>query len=99
MSDKIQAAIVGLITFVPGIQGISTIDLTKSNIALNEEDWAKGVSISEGKKGFDVSIALIIKRDVSARTISQELDSAIRIMAKQEKVKIDKINIYVRGVK
>lgn len=99
MIDKIQNEIVSLVTFIPGIEGIASIDLSKSNSPLSEEEWLKGVSIIEGQKGYEISIALIVKRDVASKTVSHELDSAIRVAAKQNKFKIDKINIYVRGVK
>lgn len=100
MSEKILAAIIELIASIPGIQGIASIDQSKSNQALAEEDWAKGVTVTEGAKGgIDISIALVVKRDVSSKIIAKEIDSAIRIMAKQTKAKVDNINIYVRGVK
>lgn len=99
MPNKILNSLLKTITFIPGIAGLAAMDLRKSNNSLKETDWSKSVTLTETPKGFEISIALIISKEIQAKIIAKEVESAIRNLAKINKTKLGSLNIYIRGVK
>lgn len=99
MSKELINSIVNSVSFIPGIVGLSKIDLNKKRDALLEKDWPKSVLISESDKGFDVSIAFIVSREINSKTISKEVHSSISSIFENQAIQLNKINIYIRGVK
>ena len=99
MPNKILNQLLKTITFIPGIVGLAAMDLKKSNNALKESDWNKSIEVSQVPKGFEVSIAIIVSKDIQTKMIVREVESSIRDLAKKNKTKLNDLNIYVRGVK
>lgn len=99
MPNKILQSLLKTITFIPGIVGLAAMDLKKSNNSLKEADWIKALAVTEAPKGLDVSIALIISKEVQAKIVAREVEQSIRDLAKKHKTKLRTLNIYVRGVK
>ena len=99
MSKELVQLIVNSVSFIPGIVGLSTIDLNMNRDALSEKDWPKSVLISETDKRFEVSIAIIVSHEINSKTISKEIHSSIYSIFEKNSIKLSKINIYIRGVK
>lgn len=99
MPNKILNSLLKTITFIPGIVGLAAMDLKKSNNSLKEPDWIKAVSVTETSKGLNVSIAIIISREIQTKIIVKAVETSVRDLAKKNKTKIGSLNIYVRGVK
>lgn len=99
MPKQLLEALLKSISFIPGINGLAAMDLSKSNTALKEENWEKGIQIAETSKGLEISIALIIDKDINAKIVAKEINQAVKMALKAEGIKLLNLNIYVRGVK
>lgn len=99
MPNKILNELLKTITFIPGIVGLAAMDLKKSSNALKESDWHKAIEVSQVPKGFEVSIAIIVSKDIQTKIIAREVESSVKNLAKKNKTKLNNLNIYIRGVK
>ena len=96
---KITKELLKTITFVPGLIGIANVDLTKSASALPEDKWTNGITAEETSKGLKICIAIIVDADVRTKVVSNELMLSMKTVLKLNRIKMDKINIYIRGVR
>lgn len=99
MPKQLLEALLKSISFIPGIVGMAAMDLSKTNGALKEESWDKGIQIIESPKGLDVSIAIIASKDINTKIIAKEINQAVKVSMKAAGTKLSSLNIYIRGVK
>ena len=100
MSETLQEELLKMISFIPGVVGLASADLTKSNMSLPEARWANGVDvemITEGK--YSVSIAIIVNKDIKTKIVVSEIESSVSSLFKKNKLRLSDLNIFVRGVK
>lgn len=99
MPKQILEALLKSISFIPGINGLAAMDLSKTNGALKEESWEKGILIDETPKGLEISIAIIVEKDINTKIVAKEINQAVKVALKPGNQKLVNLNIYVRGVK
>lgn len=98
MPDKILDLIQKTITFIPGVVGLASIDFNMSNNALKESAWSKAFLVDKTNEGLSLSMAVIVSKDIQAKIIAKEIESAVISIMKKEKINLLKLDIFVRGV-
>lgn len=99
MTKKLTNDILKITTLVSGIAGLTNVDLTKSSSKLAKEKWDQAILIEDTNKGTKISIAIIVDIDVRTKVIAHEVNSSIKDFFKKINIKLDKVNIYIRGIK
>ena len=98
MTADIQEKIIKSIMRVPGLVGLSNLDITKSANKLKEGKYDKGVTCVETSTGVIVKVFVVISKNARVKIVSNEISESIESIFKKEKTKIGQILIYVRGV-
>ena len=98
MEEKLKKKLLNSITMVSGLAGLSNIDFTKKSTSLPKEKWLDSMSFIETGKGLKISLAIVVNADIRTKVITYEIWSIIKSILKQQKIKTESINIYVRGV-
>lgn len=87
---------------VYGIVGL----VNKKNFAnplsqfLNKEDYADGVSARKGQKGYEVSLYLVVSKDVKVAEVVYEVQKQVGyVLKKNFGMDFSKINVYVQAVR
>ena len=99
MTKKLTSEVLKTATFVSGLVGLANSDLTKASTELSKENWDKAILIEETNKGSKISIGIIVDSDVRTKIVAFEIHSSIKALLKKNNIKLDKLNVYVRGVK
>ena len=99
MSEKLEQLILRTITIIPGIVGIVSMDFDKSSRPLKEEKFLDGILVENTSKGFNLSIALLVKHNTNINVVIKEIDTAIRNILTKKTIKLQNLKIYIRGVK
>ena len=55
--------------------------------------------MEETNKGLKIALGIIINADVRARLVSFEINASIKKILKKNSIKLDKLNIFLRGIK
>lgn len=98
MTKKFQDEVLNVVSFVPGLIGLTKWD-SENSISLPKKDLIKGISFEETSEGLYIRIGAIIDVDIKAKIIAKELTSSIRQLAKNEDFKIKKVVVYIKGVR
>lgn len=99
MPKKLQEALLKSITLVPGIVGLAAMDLSKSNTPLKEDEWDRGMYMNESPDGIELSIAIIVSKEINAKEIAKEINSSLMQVIGNNEAKLANLNIYMRGAK
>lgn len=101
MPKQLINAILKTIILIPGIYGLANVDFSKSNLPLKEADWHKAlkIEIDEQNHFCQLTVAIIVRRDIQTKIIAVELDSSLQNFLKRDGVILKDLNIYVRGIK
>lgn len=100
MPNQLINVILKTIILIPGIFALAPIDFAKGNAPLKEEDWYKSLSIEEqDDSSFELSIAIVVWKGISARIVAMELNSSVNNLLKNKGIALKRLNIYVRGIK
>lgn len=99
MTKKLHNEVLKSVTFVSGVVGLANIDLTKSATALPKDKWEDSILFEETNKGNKISLAIIVDGDVRTKAITFEITSSIKDIMKKNKLKLDKVLVYIRGIK
>ena len=98
MEANIQEKIIKAIMRVPGLVGLSNLDISKSGNKLKEEKYNKGITCVETSKGIIVKVFVVISKNARVKTVSHEISKSIESVFRKTGNKIEQILIYVRGV-
>lgn len=67
---------------------------------LQKEDYADGVSVKKTKEGYEVSLYLVLSRDVKVSEVASEIQKQVLYaLDKQFGVHFSAVNVYVQAVK
>ena len=99
MTQKIKNLLLKKVSFVPGLVGFAPIDFSVKKKTLAKEDFSNGFSFEETSKGINIRMAIIVDIDIRAKLVIKEINSAVKTICKTNNVKLDKVMIYVMGVK
>ncbi|MFA6829284.1 MAG: Asp23/Gls24 family envelope stress response protein [Bacilli bacterium] len=67
---------------------------------LKTEDFSDGVSDKKSKKGYDVSLYLVLSKDIKIIEVVFEIQKQVRyVLTKQFSIPFEIINVFVQGVK
>ncbi|NQZ66117.1 MAG: hypothetical protein HRT99_02775 [Mycoplasmatales bacterium] len=99
MTEKMKKEILMAATTTSGLNGLSTIDINKPGIELPKNKWINALNVENTPKGYVVSLAIIIDIEVRSKIVSYEISSTIKDLFKKKKLKLSKVNIYIRGIK
>lgn len=87
---------------VYGIVGL----VNKKNFAnplsqfLNKENFCDGVSARKGSKGYEVSLYLVVSKDVKVTEVTYEVQKQVRyVLKKNFGIEFSKVNVYVQAVR
>ena len=98
MINKFRNNILKVISFVPGLVGLSDLKLVTSK-PLNQKNIANGISLEETPEGFYIRIGAIVDSYVKAKIVTKEITSAIMAASKNFEYKVKKVIVYIKGVK
>ena len=99
MDKKIQQKIIETITMIPGLIGLANLNAKASSKALAEKDFSKGYDVLENKTGLDISLAVIVNGDVRTKVVVGDLKTTLIGTLKKENIKLNKLNVLIKGVK
>jgi len=99
ISSKITNEISQTISYIPGLVGLASIDLTKNATVLNKDNFDKAILLDEVGSSTNISIAIIVTENVRSEVIVSEIESSIYSFAEKNDISISKIIVYIRGVK
>ena len=67
---------------------------------LHREDYADGVSVRKGSKGYEVSLYLVISKDVKVAEVVFEVQKQVGyVLKKNFGTDFDRINVFVQAVR
>lgn len=99
MQTEVAKIILKLITQMPGISGIVSLNFNDELSILKPEDYEKGISvIVNGQGKYIVNVAVVVSSYVRAKVVISEMSEAIKSALEKMNVIVDKMNVYVRGV-
>ncbi|MGL5522113.1 MAG: hypothetical protein ACRDAW_02485 [Metamycoplasmataceae bacterium] len=101
MEKEITKNIIEAIEQIPGIIGFVELDL-ESNIKIeNENDYCKAISIEINKdtKKVSIKISIIISLLIAIENISNQVKESINFILKKKNLKLENINVFIKGVK
>ena len=99
MTQKFKNLLLKKVSFVPGLVGFAPIDFSVKKKTLSEEEFSKSFSFEETSKGLIIRIAIIVDIDIRAKLVIKEINSAVKTICKTNNEKLNKVMIYVMGVK
>ena len=99
MTQKFKNLLLKKVSFVPGLVGFAPIDFATKKKTLSKEEFSKGFSFEETSKGLIIRIAIIVDIDIRAKLVIKEINSAVKTICKTNNEKLNKVMIYVMGVK
>ena len=89
--DKLNEEIIKILESTPGVAGFSPL--------IDGQEEFLNISI-ENNKNLEISLGLIIKRNVTTKNLTKEIFEAINFNIKKNKIYIlKKLNVYIKGVK
>lgn len=91
---ELEKEIITLLEFVPGIAGFESI--------VEEGKKNQNYIIIENNKtnkDLDISLGIIIDKNVLSETITKEIISALKFFFKKSQYNLGKLKIYIKGVK
>ncbi len=90
-NSKIHKKIKEILEITPGVVQLSFV-------VPEEKDTQ--IMINEEQNNLDISVGIIISKDIVAQTLSKELYELINFYIKnQTNFKLRKLNVYINGVK
>ena len=90
-NSKIHKKIKEILEITPGVVQLSFV-------VPEEKDTQ--IMINEEQNNLDISLGIIISKDIVAQTLSKELYELINFYIKnQTNFKLRKLNVYINGVK
>lgn len=99
MQSEISKKVIKLITQMPGISGIVSLNFNDELNILSPDEFEKGISvIFKGQGSYIINVAILVSSYVRSKVVIREITEVIKNALKKDKIDIDKINIYVRGV-
>lgn len=99
MTTKIKKILLKKVSFVPGLVGLAPIDFSIKTKTLSEDKLSEGMSFEDTPKGVLIRIAIIIDIDIRAKLVVREINSAVKTICKNNNEQLNKVLIYVMGVK
>ena len=67
---------------------------------LKTEEWAKGVSVSKSKKGYEVSLYIFCAFDVKIPEVISEVQKSVKYeLQKTFGIQFEAVNVFVQDVK
>ena len=89
---EIKQKIKSILESIPGVLGFETIIENKK-----KEDH---IYIMENDNKIDISLGLIINRNISTKTVANEIYESLQYKFKAgKKFTLNKLNLYIKGVK
>ncbi|MBR3571461.1 MAG: hypothetical protein IKL15_02210 [Mycoplasmataceae bacterium] len=89
--DKLNEEIMKILESTPGVVGFSSL--------IDEKEEFLDISI-ENNKDLEISLGLIINRNVTTKNLTKEIFEAINFNIKKNKIyTLKKLNVYIKGVK
>ncbi|MGL4183746.1 MAG: Asp23/Gls24 family envelope stress response protein [Metamycoplasmataceae bacterium] len=101
MEKEITQNIIEAIEQIPGIIGFVELDL-ESNIKIeNENDYYKAISVEINKdtKTVLINISIIISLLIAIENISNQVKESVNFILKKRNLKLENINVFIKGVK
>ncbi len=96
LKREIGKSVVSILESMPGILGFESIIETDDP----KKDKYDFIIVNESNNKLDISLGLIINKNVSTETISRELSETFQYyFKKNKKYTLNKLNIYIKGVK
>ncbi len=95
---EFKKKIIKLVTAVPGLVGFANPNAKKVEL-LKDDKMIDGIEIIETIRGFEAVLHLISSTNVRAEMVAKEITSAIKFLCQKDKIKMGKVNIFIRGVK
>lgn len=89
--DKLNEEIMKILESTPGVVGFSSL--------IDGKEEFLDISI-ENNKDLEISLGLIINRNVTTKNLTKEIFEAINFNIKKNKIyTLKKLNVYIKGVK
>lgn len=87
------------IEIIPGIINFSSFDADNEIIKSNSNS-SKSISIHRCINGnYDVNLAIIIDKNTAVKNLSKSIKEIIEYTFKKEKLILNKLNVFIKGVK
>ncbi len=99
MTENLRSDLLKAISFVPGLIDLANIDFSQRPVALSGVQQAKGFSVIDTESGKNVYISAIIGTGIRAKVVAKEISSSVKNVFKNHNLKVNKINVYIRGVR
>ncbi|MGZ9413451.1 Asp23/Gls24 family envelope stress response protein [Mycoplasma sp. 480] len=101
MVEELRNQLLEKISLIPGIYGFCNIN-TEANVlakALKREEWEKSIFIIKGNNGLKINLAIILLFSVSVKTAVEEIKSVIEYHLQKNELKLETLNIHIKGIK
>lgn len=96
--DKIVSQLWDSIEIIPGIINFSSFD--DNVVVKNISESFKSISIKKTLDNkYDVNVAIIIDRNIAVKNLSKSIKEIIQYSFAKEKINLNKLNIFIKGVK
>jgi|WetSurMetagenome_2_1015567.scaffolds.fasta_scaffold155838_2 uncharacterized alkaline shock family protein YloU len=70
------------------------------NAFLQREDYADGVSVREARSGYDVSLYLVVSKDVKLSVVAYEIQEQVSyVLSKNFGIPFKAVNVFIQSVK
>lgn len=82
---------------IPGIVGLTPI---VDNYDVKQKSKNNSILLIENGKKVELSIGIIIKKDIVVKNLINEINEHVSyILNKEKKCKLNKLNVYIKGIK
>ena len=99
MNDKLKKDILNKVANTSGVAGFSNVNLDSKPTKLTEAKWTNALLIVEDGDKVSIDLSIITILDVRTKIITYEIASSIKALLLKNNNKLEKINIFIRGVR
>ena len=98
MTVELKKEILNKVANTSGVAGFANINLDMKPVKLTEAKWENALNITEEGEKISIDLAILTILNIRTKVISYEIISSITDLLSKDN-KLDKINIFIRGVR
>ena len=93
-------SLVNKIVEIPGVIGfVSTSSTAAVPNLLSEDKYSDGIEVQNSTKGIIINIHFVASSNAPLPQVSGQMSSSVYSFLTTKKIKIDSVNLFVRGIK